>query len=190
MLRRPWWALVVLAIIVGTWLSALPASAGGGGICHQRDMTASTRNDVFIKDFCFKSTITRVQVGEPVTFTNKDPFAHNVVGWRADWGRVQNMKPGDSFTYRFAEPGVYPYACYLHFGMTGAVVVDEELGAGSVAAVLPGREARAERVTSSNQGIGGGTVLVGALATLAAVAAGLGLWSRRRSPATPESPAT
>jgi plastocyanin len=185
MLRRPWWALVVLAIIAGTWLSALPASAGGGGTCHQRDMTASTRNDVLIKDFCFKSTITRVQVGEPVTFTNKDPFAHNVVGWRADWGRVQNMKQGGSFTYTFAEPGVYPYACYLHYGMTGAVVVDEELGAGSTAAVLPGREApeaREGRAAPSNEGTGRGTVLVGALATAALVAAGLRLRARRTIP--------
>jgi plastocyanin len=204
MLRRPWWVLLALAIIPATTWFALPASAGGGGACHQRDMTTSVRNDVVMKDFCFKSTITRVHAGEPVTFTNKDPYAHNVVGWRGDWGRFRNMQQGDTFAYTFNEPGVYPFACYLHYGMTGAVVVDEELQAGSAASVVPGSgdgaeeiargDARLEdegRAAVAGEGTSDlGTLWMGALATIAVVAAGLALRSRRRSPTTPESPAT
>jgi plastocyanin len=33
------------------------------------------------------------------------------------------VMPGQSYTVRFTEPGVYPYVCNLHMGMQGAVVV-------------------------------------------------------------------
>ena len=33
------------------------------------------------------------------------------------------MKPGEDYTLTFADPGVYPYGCFLHPGMLGVVVV-------------------------------------------------------------------
>ena len=33
------------------------------------------------------------------------------------------LMPGQSFTLRFPEPGVYSYVCFIHPGMQGTVVV-------------------------------------------------------------------
>jgi hypothetical protein len=43
----------------------------------------------------------------------------------------EDMDQGDSFRARFADPGIYPYSCTYHPGMTGAVVVGDGVGAGS-----------------------------------------------------------
>ena len=37
------------------------------------------------------------------------------------------IEMGESVTHRFGEPGIYPYQCYLHPGMVGAIVVEREM---------------------------------------------------------------
>ena len=46
------------------------------------------------------------------------------------------LHPGDSVSYRFTEEGVYPYACMLHPGMGGTVVVGDGSGKASVGAAV------------------------------------------------------
>jgi hypothetical protein len=64
-----------------------------------------------------------------VTFVNTDPMVHNVGGTL--WGSYEDLNPGDTFTATFDRPGIYPYACNYHFGMTGAIVVGDGVGAGN-----------------------------------------------------------
>jgi len=91
------------------------------------------------------------------------------------------LQPGASISYTFDEAGVHPYACALHPGMSGAIVVgdlDQALAAGSTGAT---DAAQADATTSSTSttlalvalGIGAG-LLVGAAA----------VWrmTRRRAP--------
>jgi plastocyanin len=107
------------------------ASAGGG--CHQGAGAAPAEgNATVIKiDGCtFAPTVSRVAVGTDVRFVNSSPQQHNVTGRNFEWGS-DTLENGQSFSHRFAAPGVYPYSCSLHPGMAGVVIV------GSPAAVAP-----------------------------------------------------
>jgi hypothetical protein len=92
-------------------------------------MTQGTGDRVEMVDACFTPSILQVAPGTAVTFANQDPIVHNVSAW--DWGQPDEMLKGDSFTTRFDEEGIYPFACSYHPGMTGAVVVGDGTGPGS-----------------------------------------------------------
>ncbi len=125
--RRPKASATVGMVLLGA-LVLLPgvASASGGGGCG-RPVTDAQASGVDIEDFCFSPTIVRVGVGDAVTFTNLDPVPHSVLGANATWGDYAGFKKR-SVTYRFSEPGVYPYVCTYHVGMVGAVVVGDGVG--------------------------------------------------------------
>ena len=113
---------LVLVPVLGEGL----ASASGGGGCG-RAVTDAVGTGVDIQDYCFAPTILRVSTGDAVTFTNVDPFPHSVLGANATWGDYAGFKK-KSVTYRFSEPGVYPYVCTYHVGMVGVVVVGDGVG--------------------------------------------------------------
>lgn len=118
-----WMAAAVLAVLI---VPVAPAAAGGG--CHQ-GVTQGDGDTVEMVDACFTPTILTVDPGETVTFVNTDPMAHNVTS--NVWGYFEEMNEGDAFTATFDQPGIYPYACAYHPGMTGAIVVGSGTGAGN-----------------------------------------------------------
>jgi hypothetical protein len=75
------------------------------------------------------------EAGRSITFVNRDPFAHNVSG--TGWGNYEDMAQGDRFTTSFADEGIYPFACTLHPGMTGVIVVGDEAAGGTAGEVQP-----------------------------------------------------
>jgi plastocyanin len=117
--------LSVTTVAVGS-LGTVPAVAGGG--CHA-SLTDGTGGTVAMTKACFRPAILRIDPGTEVTFVNRDPLTHNVSS--NGWGRFDDMNQGDAFRATFAEPGIYPFACTLHPGMVGAVVVGEDNVAGS-----------------------------------------------------------
>jgi plastocyanin len=114
-------ALAALALVPGV------AGASGGGGCGG-PVTDGAGTTVEIKDFCFGPTILRVPTGETITFVNRDPFPHTVLGANGAWGSYDALKHGREATYGFSEAGVYPYVCTWHPGMVGAVVVGDGVG--------------------------------------------------------------
>lgn len=128
--------IVAAVASAALWGGAGIASAGGG--CHATGVTTGTGNSVELSDLCFDSTVLYVEPGTDVTWTNRDPVGHNVVGVAATWGDPERMlNQGDTVSYRFDDDGVYPYACWIHPGMIGAIVVGDGVGTG-VAGVVPG----------------------------------------------------
>jgi plastocyanin len=117
---------LVAAMVVGSTMWAFPASAGGG--CHG-GATQGEGDTVAMSKACFTPSVLRVNPGTEVTFVNKDPVVHNISA--TGWGYFEDMAEGEAFTATFDEPGVYPYACTYHAGMTGAIVVGDGTGAGS-----------------------------------------------------------
>lgn len=117
---RFWIAALLLPL---TLLPAAPAAAGGG--CHE--FTDGAGPDVDAKYNCFAPTVARVRPGDTVTWRNADGIPHNITT-TAGFGAELPVK--DSFSHRFMKPGVYPYACTLHPGMVGAVVVGDGLPVG------------------------------------------------------------
>ncbi|MGH2700731.1 MAG: cupredoxin domain-containing protein [Actinomycetota bacterium] len=128
--------LVTLAVTVVAGVAAFvgPAQAGGG--CHSPATTEATVA-IELRKACFEPTVANVEVGQEVAFINKDPVTHNIVGLGARWGEHDAIEQGEVRRFSFAEPGVYPYACYLHYGMVGAVVVGgDDKTAGDAGAVV------------------------------------------------------
>ena len=123
--------LVAAAVLLG--LVAVPAvSALAGGGCHQ-GVTTGSGDTVEMVEACFTPTTLRIDPGDNVTFVNTDPMTHNVGGNL--WGNLEGMNQGDVFTATFWQPGIYPYACSYHPGMTGAIVVGNGTGVGNGEAV-------------------------------------------------------
>jgi plastocyanin len=169
--------LVAAAALAGPW--AVPAGAGGG-MCHA-ELTEGSGTVVAMSKLCFRPGVLRVDPGTRVTFVNRDPMGHNVSA--NGWGEPAAMSHGDSFTATFGAPSVYPFACMFHPGMVGAVVVGEDLEAGSadgvsVAAAVPGRttsDTSGEDTSLTTSGQSGALIVGGLIGAgfLAAVAFGL-----------------
>lgn len=164
---------VVLVALLLVVVPAVPASAGGGGGCRA-PQTEGTGVAVDLAKFCVSPTILHVPAGATVTWTNRDPVVHNV--WGAGWSRG-DLAPGQSGAWTFDAPGTYPYACTLHPGMTGAVVVGAP--ATPVAAV---RTASADAGSGDSDDNAAWPLVIGLLGVVAlggAFALGTRLGSRR-----------
>jgi plastocyanin len=180
---------LVLVPVLGQGL----ASASGGGGCG-RPVTDAKGAGVDIRGYCFSPTILRVPTGDAVTFTNVDPVPHSVLGANATWGDYAGFKK-KSVTYRFSEPGVYPYVCTYHLGMVGAVVVGDGVGGAIDTSTADGP---VTKVDASDLGLentsavdqepseadGGWPVIVAAAFGIVVGALAVIVVRRRRSPAT------
>lgn len=111
------------------WLVAAPGVSAGDPCFHDYEMpadTSATTTLVALSPCAFAPTLTTVPVGAKVTFKNGTEFSHLVTGANQAWGsRDIEVAPGASVTYAFAKAGVYPYACALHRGMSGVIVVGD-----------------------------------------------------------------
>jgi plastocyanin len=185
-------ALGVLVLLgLSVWVPI--ASAGGGG-CHSEAFSDQQGVTVDLRDACFTPTVIRVQPGQSVTWTNRDPMPHTVTGAALRWGNYDELSGGDKVTYRFQTSGVFPYFCVIHPSMVGAVVVGDgtssETTTQAVVPVLPSAAAptaalptvapQPAPVSSTSQGVSNlWRILAIAAFALFVVAAG-GLAMRRR----------
>jgi plastocyanin len=129
---RGWLRLAVLTMGAGLVLALAPlapAGASGGGGCG-KPVSDANGTRVRIKQFCFVPTVLHVRRGGTVSFTNLDPFGHNVQGASVAWGSWKMLRTGRPVVYRFVKGGVYPYVCSMHLGMVGAIVVGNGNGRG------------------------------------------------------------
>ena len=130
---------LTLAGLVAALAGSAPAVVAAGDPCF-RDMsrppvTEEAATTVAIGDCSFHPTIDRVAAGTEVTFVNRSGQAHEVVGANLTWGaHGKLLEPGDQIGWSFDEPGVYPYTCMIHPGMTGAIVVGDTASAGTTGA--------------------------------------------------------
>jgi plastocyanin len=111
------------------------AEAGGGG-CHSQAITTGAGVAVDMRQSCFEPTVLTIRTGERVTWTNRDAGPHTVTGAANGWGNFEAVQQGQTISFDFDEPGVYPYVCWLHPTMLGAVVVDSESGSLDVSALV------------------------------------------------------
>lgn len=121
--------LVALGLPVA--LLVAPAAAIAGDPCYHGfdmpTMTVSTATQVKAMPCAFAPTVTYVPTGATVTWFSGNGESHLITGANQEWGsRDVELEPNGSVSYTFDRPGVYPYACALHRGMVGAVVVGAE----------------------------------------------------------------
>lgn len=116
---RRWSTAAIAAAVLGI----LPATAvAGGGGCHSDSPTAGTGTRVSMRANCFGPSALWVEPDTTVRFINDDPVEHHVRGW-PDRVASATLRPGMSYEFTFTASGIYPYACWIHPGMTGVVVV-------------------------------------------------------------------
>lgn len=172
--------LSVVAIAIVLLSRAAPASAGGCG----EPASHGSGTTVVIKNACFAPSLLSVDPGDTVTFVNRDPIAHNVGGQL--WGHFEDLDPSQRFQATFDRDGIYPYACIIHPGMTGAIVVGDGVGAGNgrsvtvrpVQAPVPASPAA---FAAPGAGTDTGTVLPAAvIALVVGLAIGAGVTTYRR----------
>jgi plastocyanin len=121
--------VMATAMLFGAlWVGAGTPAHAGGSCSHPASMKGGL--DVDLRENCFNPTVLRVAPGTTVTWTNREAVDHTVTGLGVTWGVADPLHEGDSVTFRFTKPGIYPYECVIHYGMVGAVVVgDGALGA-------------------------------------------------------------
>lgn len=101
--------------------SAAPVAAGGGG-CHSPFSDDATK-EVKAAGPCFIPAVARVDVGDTVTWFS-DSQEHTITG-ASGHGVADDLPADGQAKATFDEAGVYPYACLLHPGMVGAIVVGD-----------------------------------------------------------------
>lgn len=100
--------LLLVAGLAGLVLLAAVTSEG-------RQVEAVRRAEVeMVASYRFDPVVIEIEPGATVTWTNRDHFTHDVhllgpVQWRS-----RPVKPGESVSYTFAEPGEYRYQCAFH----------------------------------------------------------------------------
>lgn len=122
-------------LVLGTMTA--PAVSAGSPCFHGYESAPTTTGpgtDIKLMPCSFEPTITTVAVGTEVTFYNGPDYTHLITGANQAWGsRDVEVRPNTTIAYTFDEPGIYPYACALHVGMSGAIVVgdpDDAVAAG------------------------------------------------------------
>lgn len=119
--------VLLLTVLAATALTAVPASAGGGG-CH-RPATEARGGTLTLTELCFSPTVLRVEEGSQVTIVNRDSIAHPLSRPGREWDWAGPV--GDRTTVRLDKSGTYPFFCFAHPGMVGVVVVGDGQGTGS-----------------------------------------------------------
>ena len=81
--------------------------------------------EVKIDNFSFSPKLLTVTAGTAVTWTNHDDIPHNVVSTEKKFASSV-LDTDQVFSFKFQEPGSYPYFCKIHPMMTGTIVVKQK----------------------------------------------------------------
>lgn len=121
--------LLTLPALLALGLLNTPAVSAGNPCFHGYEMPPSSTGsgtDIKLMPCAFVPTVTVIAEGESVNFVNGPEYTHFVTGAVQEWGSAETeIQPNQSVTYTFDDAGVYPYACALHAGMAGAIVVGD-----------------------------------------------------------------
>ncbi len=85
--------------------------------------TADT-SEIKIDNFSFVPKSLTVKPGTTVTWTNRDDIPHTATSTEKKFASPV-LDTDQSFSFRFQEPGSYPYFCKIHPTMTGTIVVEK-----------------------------------------------------------------
>lgn len=131
--------LAGLGLLIGSLVFAAPAAAGDP-CYHGFDVPARTEGDeaqIKMMPCAFAPTVVRVAPGTTVQFFSGPGFVHLITGANQEWGsRDAEIQPDSVVAFRFDKSGTYPFACALHRGMSGTIVVGDGVAAAAGGAGL------------------------------------------------------
>ena len=132
--------LAALALVLSSFGIATPVAAGDP-CYHDFDippLTEGTDPQVKLMPCAFAPTVVRVAPGTTVEFYSGPYDVHLITGAGQEWGsRDDEIQPDSMVSFRFLRAGTYPYACALHRGMSGAIVVGNGITAKTSAGSSP-----------------------------------------------------
>jgi 3',5'-cyclic-AMP phosphodiesterase len=80
--------------------------------------------EVKIDNFSFMPKSLTAKVGATVTWTNRDDIPHTATSTEKKFASPV-LDTDQAFSFKFQEPGSYPYFCKIHPTMTGTIVVEK-----------------------------------------------------------------
>ena len=126
MARRRLLLLPSVALALSMLLAILAVGVVAGGMgCHSGIERDAEESLVVLTGSCMDPLVARVPTGAVVTFANGDKTTHAITGAANTWGSYDELLGGERVSYRFTADGIYPYFCYIHPGMIGAIVVGD-----------------------------------------------------------------
>ena len=137
--------LIAVAGVLAASTLFVPTPAHAGGGCHSSGDSSGAGTTVELAMNCMNPRVLRAPAGSSVTFVNHDETTHNLFG--GDWG-VDELRAGKTYVKEFTV-GTHVYACTLHPGMVGAIVVGDGVGT-PIADVTPVRKVAASSSASDD----------------------------------------
>ncbi|MCL6547278.1 MAG: cupredoxin domain-containing protein [Alicyclobacillus sp.] len=137
--------------------TTLPGKASSTGKPGKSDDQAQNTVVVHMGNFAFQPVTLHVTAGTTVVWDNDDTMPHAVTSGanRSFDGRFNSgdLEPGQTFSYTFKKPGVYPYYCIYHPTMNGTVLVTAaSLTASEEPATVTARAASAAQTSLGTSG--------------------------------------
>lgn len=77
---------------------------------------------VFIKNFAFNPATLTIKAGTTVTWTNNDPFPHQI---KSAAFNSSPLDQGSTFQFTFSALGQYDYSCAIHPSMKGKIIITQ-----------------------------------------------------------------
>jgi plastocyanin len=96
-------------------LAILAVVLASGCVNQEQD----SPNTVDMINIQFVPETIEINVGDTVTWMNRDPVTHTITGFGVD----AIVNSGETFNHTFNDAGTYDYACTIHPGMEGTVIV-------------------------------------------------------------------
>ena len=105
-----------------------PLAAGSSGIRLAREAGPERIDgEVSVTIENFGHSTLEIQTGQAVTWLNADGVPHTVTSDTSEVNTTlfdsMGFGPGQTFTYRFEEAGLFPYTCTIHPQMSGLIIV-------------------------------------------------------------------
>src|SRR5919112_2264614 len=104
-------------------LSGAGAQATDSSATGAATEAAANATMVDIKNLAYTPDSVEIPVGATVTWTNNDTVPHTVTAKDRDVLQSGTLKPGDTYSKTFDQPGTYDYFCEFHANMKGTIVV-------------------------------------------------------------------
>jgi plastocyanin len=113
-----------LGILHGT-ITSTPAGAAKSAVVYLEDgpVAQPVNGAVANKQMSFSPYISVITAGAKVTFTNNDPFPHNIFTPDHEKWDLGQLEQHGAKTKTFAKPGAYALLCNLHPNMKAYVLV-------------------------------------------------------------------
>lgn len=129
-MRKTYWIAIIWIVLTGFFI-AKTASAQES----EQILTVPVEYSVRIPKLTdnFEPALLKIKVGDTVKWINEDDRKHVIASIQ---GKGTNDKelfapqiaPGSSWSHTFSKSGDYPYFCYIHYVMMGAIIVEEVQG--------------------------------------------------------------